>query len=449
MNRGFALSLLARTPLTCFAVLLLALAGAISAARGGAIDGGRFGEVRVVQPQGAARGYVVMFSDHGGWSAVDQAALEALSKNGALVVGVDTDSYLAHIAPGVRPCSELVGDVEGLSQKLQRAQDKGEYHFPILAGFGVGGAVAQTILAGAPPNTLAGAAAIDPSPAPPGGLACSDAPPSVNGFWSVGLTPAASRETRAAIEASRRAGAPIEISLAGADNPALSLTALLAPHLDVAKAQGVEDLPLIDLPAGRPSHLMLVLISGDGGWRDIDKTLGETLQSDGVPVVGWDSLRYFWRKKTPERTAEDLSAVIQTYAAKWGADKVALVGYSFGADVLPAAYDLLPAPVKRRVVQVSLLGLESKADWEIRIAGWLGASPSDAATPVAAALQAMPGQMIQCFYGAAESQTDCPSLATRGAEIIRTEGSHHFGGDYAALARRILEGFQRRARATG
>lgn len=427
----------------------LAVAGTIAAAPAQIVDGGRFGPTRVDQPQGAARGYAVVFSDRGGWGASDQAALDALASAGVLAIGVDTDSYLAHIAPGVRPCSELVGDVEGLSQKLQRAQEEGEYHFPILAGFGAGGALAQTIFAGAPVNTLAGAVAIDPSPAPPGGLTCSGAPPNVNGFWSVGLTPGASPDTRSAIDASQKAGAPIEVAPVAGGSPAEALSALIEPRLEAANSRGVGAVPLTELPSSHPSPLMAILISGDGGWRDIDKTLGEQLQRDGVAVVGWDSLRYFWRKKTPERAAEDLAAVIQAYRSKWGADKVALVGYSFGADVIPAVYDRLPAHIKRHIVQVSLLGLESRADWEIRISGWFGASPSDDATPVGPALQAMPGSLIQCFYGAEETDTDCPSLAAGGAEIIRTEGGHHFGGDYEGVARRIFEGLERRAGSAG
>jgi pimeloyl-ACP methyl ester carboxylesterase len=146
----------------------------------------------------------------------------------------------------------------------------------------------------------------------------------------------------------------------GGDNDSQSLAALIEPHLESADVQGLASIPLVELPSDHPSRLLAVVMSGDGGWRDIDKTLAERLQHDGVSVVGWDSLRYFWRKKTPERTAEDLAAVIQSYRAKWGADKVALVGYSFGADVLPAAYALLPALIKRQVAQVSMARRRAK-----------------------------------------------------------------------------------------
>jgi len=73
-----------------------------------------------------------------------------------------------------------------------------------------------------------------------------------------------------------------------------------------------------------------VIFSGDGGWRDLDKTIGERLAEAGVPVVGVDSLRYFWQEKTPEGVASDLAGILRHYAEEWQRPQVALVGYSFG-----------------------------------------------------------------------------------------------------------------------
>ena len=74
--------------------------------------------------------------------------------------------------------------------------------------------------------------------------------------------------------------------------------------------------------------MLAIVLSGDGGWRDLDKTIGETLQSDGVSVVGWDCLWYFWSRKSPEQVARDLGAVIDTFVSRWGGLKVVLIGYS-------------------------------------------------------------------------------------------------------------------------
>ena len=154
---------------------------------------------------------------------------------------------------------------------------------------------------------------------------------------------------------------------------------------------------------------MAILLSGDGGWRDLDKTIAEDLQQQGVPVVGLDTLRYFWSKKTPQQTADVVAALIQTFMTKWHADKVALVGYSFGADVMPFAYNLLPPSLRDHVVLISLLGLSKSADFEISVRGWLGEPPGSDALPVLPQATKIPAHLIQCFYGQDETDTACPA----------------------------------------
>ena len=50
-----------------------------------------------------------------------------------------------------------------------------------------------------------------------------------------------------------------------------------------------------------------------------------------------------------------------------------LVGYSFGADVLPFVVNRLPADLRARVASVSLLGIDSNASFEVRVTDWVGA----------------------------------------------------------------------------
>ena len=82
--------------------------------------------------------------------------------------------------------------------------------------------------------------------------------------------------------------------------------------------------------------------------------------------------------------------------------------------------------------------------FEIAVSGWLGGVPADA-PPVLPELLRLDLARVQCFYGEQEEQTLCPDPALAGAEIVRTGGGHHFDGDYEALARRILDGAERRA----
>ena len=120
---------------------------------------------------------------------------------------------------------------------------------------------------------------------------------------------------------------------------------------------------------------MAVIWSGDGGWRDIDRQIGQELARSGMPVVGVDSLRYFWREQRPEAIAHDLDRMISHYTAKWGKSKVLLIGYSFGADMLPFAINRMPERSRAQIGLVSLLGFARKADFEVGIAGWLGVGP--------------------------------------------------------------------------
>ena len=50
-----------------------------------------------------------------------------------------------------------------------------------------------------------------------------------------------------------------------------------------------------------------------------------------------------------------------------------LIGYSFGADILPFAYNrAAPDAERAHVHRLSLLGLSGSADFVIHVAGWLG-----------------------------------------------------------------------------
>ncbi len=190
---------------------------------------------------------------------------------------------------------------------------------------------------------------------------------------------------------------------------------------------------------------MAVIYSGDGGWRDADKRLGEALQLDGVPVVGVDSLRYFWREKTPEQVAADLAMILGYYPQLWGTPKVILIGYSFGADVLPFAVNRQTPAARTSIVQISLLGLAERADFAIQIAGWLGAGPSDAALPVLPEIARLDLSRVQCFYGQEEEDSLCPTQALSGAEVIAMPGGHHFDGEYEKIAKRIIDGARSRS----
>jgi type IV secretory pathway VirJ component len=441
-------------------VLFLAFCGP-RVLRAYGLDSGRYGPVKVVEPAGAARDVVILFSDRTGFSSFTEQTAAALAEAGALVVQINSPAYLARLDQLDEKCHELVFDAEWVSRVLQREEKFPNFLTPIVAGVGEGGTLAGLALSEAPAATIAGALELDPesllSTRRPvctsahamvahGGFQYG-APGKLRGFWTIGLTARASAADRAQVSALQRAGAPVEVREFG---PKLTagdaLRAMIEPHLAPQEkaAAGIGTLPLSALPVTHPPGLMAVEVSGDGGWRDLDETIAEDLQRDGIPVVGWDSLRYFWSRKTPEQTARDLAAVIETFMARWHADKVVLVGYSFGADIMPFAYNRLPAATRSRVVFIALLGLAKAADFQIRISDWLGVPPGPDALPVVPAAVKIPAHLIECFYGESEKDTACPELARQGVEVIRAPGGHHFNHDYGPLESDILAGLRQR-----
>ena len=109
-------------------------------------------------------------------------------------------------------------------------------------------------------------------------------------------------------------------------------------------------LPLVEVPAKQPAgDLLAVIVSGDGGWAGIDHDVANDLASKGVPVVGLNSLQYFWNARTPDGAAADLQRIARHYLPAWGRQQLLLVGYSLGADVLPFMASRLPPDLLGRV----------------------------------------------------------------------------------------------------
>lgn len=418
------------------------------------LDGGLIPTDHILMPAEGNEGTVVLFSDIAGWGAPEETLAVALRDKGAAVIGIDLPGYLARLDASSDECVYLIADIERLSQQIARNSGGAVYHAPILAGAGVAGGLALDLLDQTPAATVGGTVVTDPSVGIPMDKSlCTSAHHTEGPGGAVYELPVGSPSDPVSIGLSARAGADTRDRVAKFDGGASRVTvdndatpgtaglkdAILAMLADTNATPG--SLPIVELPATPTHGVMAIVLSGDGGWRDLDRTIGGILQQQGVPTIGFDSLRYFWTERTPQETADDLAAIARKYSRDWGVQDIALIGYSFGADVLPAAYLALDPETRARVRLISLLGPSDKADWEITVSGWLGSS-SSAATPTGPALTQLPAPKLQCIYGKEEDGSPCPTLAT--AEVIGTDGGHHFDGDYTHLAQVIIDGIDRR-----
>lgn len=438
------------------AAIFLISFGSVRASQPPTAPAGPLENARIIQPKEAMDALVVLFSSGDGWQPEDDEIAGSLADAGAMVIGIDTPRYSAAVDASGQACAYLVADIETLSHALQRAAGSSNYHMPVIAGRRAGGAIALAMAAQSPADTIGHTVTLDPDPAIDIATPlCTKAPrTNVNGRVVYGLAPGPLPDPidviltsgndaagAAHIENLIASGFPLKIDKS-VDGHAAFAARL---HDLVARAAPVDalTLPITLLPAPDRFGSLAIVYSGDGGWRDLDRTIAELFQQKGLPTVGVDSLRYFWSRKTPGQVASDLTRLIDVYASKWNVQHVLLVGYSFGADILPAAYNALDAAHRDKVSQITLLGVSSAASYEISVSGWLGSHPSSAIATLPEIAKIDPAK-LQCVYGADEDDTVCRSLERTGAELIETKGGHHFDGDYPKLAALILDGLLRR-----
>jgi type IV secretory pathway VirJ component len=454
--------------------------------------GGRFGRVTVVRPpSGQPTTVALLLTDGPAEQGRGAELASALAAHGALVLGVDANAFLRSVEKG-RRCAYPAGDLEVLSQGYQHHANLSEYLHPVVVGDGPGAALAYAALAQAPPGTFRGAVSVDFEPeletsaafCPGSGLVRTHPEGSrrerfepsraLSEPWVVLVaeqdpahSPKAARAFSEKVKSARVKEVPgpglrrmpVEAwkgtLLSAYDMAAVPLASerLPIPQLRLPPDAGspperVDDLPLVEVPAKKPEgDTLALLVSGDGGWASMDQEVSNALVEQGIPVVGLNSVRYFWKRRTPEETAADVARALRHYLAAWGLRRVVLVGYSRGADVVPAIAAGLPSDLRERLRLLALIAPGKKAEFEVHVTDIFGGKGRPT-HPVLPDIQALGGTPVLCLYGD-EEQSDslCPDLSTvPGAHPVMLKGGHHFDGDYASVTREILQALATPAR---
>ncbi len=224
-----------------------------------------------------------------------------------------------------------------------------------------------------------------------------------------------------------------------------SPTELLSLHLPSILFGEHEVLPVIELQAPvnevHPKTVTLYY-SGDGGWRDLDKVSAEYMSAKGYSVVGVDALKLFWQHRSVERSAKDLTYLMQQYREKWGTTQFVLAGYSFGGDILPALYNRLSLDDQKSVRAIVMIAFSKMAGFEIEVTGWLGSEADEAET--GPEVEKVPANKLFCIYGAEEKDdTGCLQPAMKG-EAYELPGGHHFDENYEHLGQIIMNAIDKR-----
>ncbi len=380
-------------------------------------DFGDFGSVGIYRGDPAPRDVVLFLSGEGGWDAGVVSMAKTLTGRGAIVAGIDIRHYLQQLEKSPGKCASPATDLENLSRYLQEKLALTEYIEPTLVGYSSGATLVYAALAEAPDGSFKGALSIgtrrDLGLKKPLCKALGTKPA---GRWIAverNWLPRYEAAYEQIIAAPRRAAVP-------------------------ALPASVADLPLTVVPAlpGSPSPWFGIFLSGDGGWVGLDRGVSRELAKHHIPIVGWDSLKYFWSPRTPQGAAQDLDRVVRHYAQEWGRSHVLLIGYSQGADTMPFMVNRLPAQTHDMVGLTTLLGISDNALFEFHLQNWLGTPSRGIAT--APELQHWSGAPYLCLYGEADGDAACAEVTGKGGVAVKMSGGHHFGGSYADIAAQIL-----------
>lgn len=203
--------------------------------------------------------------------------------------------------------------------------------------------------------------------------------------------------------------------------------------------------PITMFPVAKPqAHppLVAVFLSGDMGFHfGMGGKIVAALVEHDVPVVGVSTPVAFANHRSRAETDAIVANAIRYALENTGAQKIVLMGQSFGADIVSTVAPDLPADLRAHIVAVDLTVPAPDV--------FFRADPSTIAymgTPDAYPLQplrAMRGVPVVCVYGLEEKSSLCPGLRGTGAQVIGLTGDHHLKHDPERLVSTTLAALRR------
>jgi type IV secretory pathway VirJ component len=427
------------------------------------LDYGLFGTLHLSRPLGAIAHTVLLFSDRDGWTPRQDGLGDALAQQGAFVVGIDLPAYVKRLAAIKDKCSYPAGHVEEVAHWIERHEGLANYTVPLVVGDGAGATFAYALTAQAPAGTFEGLFTLGweaglrlPKAFCPGDAGAMTTAADDGGFR---VTPVAKMpltwlpQPFAAGARIDGLGAPLAIAwhALGALLPPL---AVRAPGADLGLAYArwrrredaatsalpddVADLPLTDIPAtAGDAHRIAIIVTGDGGWAGLDRGVADALTAHGVRVIGFSTLKFFWHKQTPDAAAAAIARVIAHYGKSDPAAGFVLIGYSFGASLVPVVINRLPDVQRQRVAGGVMISPDDAAVFEIHVGDWFGSTHHDDSLPIGPEVAASKVPLV-CVHGADEDDSFCRKPQPPHVRVVDLPGGHHYDGDYAALGALIV-----------
>jgi type IV secretory pathway VirJ component len=189
------------------------------------------------------------------------------------------------------------------------------------------------------------------------------------------------------------------------------------------------------------SKPLIFYVSGDGGWNDFSNQLASGLYKNGYAVVGIDSRKYFWSKKTPTNFANDLQSLISQYLKEWNKREFIIIGYSFGADVsafLPANFNHATADKFKEMI---LLSPGYSTSYEVKLMDMLNSGGNSNLEKYKVYPEILKANLpITCVFGSDDDSDFKSGLKeTKNIHKIIIKGNHHYDDDFSLVLKTVLK----------
>lgn len=185
---------------------------------------------------------------------------------------------------------------------------------------------------------------------------------------------------------------------------------------------------------------LAIFLTGDGGWASLDKQVVAEMRAHGIAVIGLNTRPYLSKRKTADEIAADLTKISRHYLAAWNRPRLAIVGYSRGADIMPFGVAGMPPDLRNRIVLLAMLGLAKRAGFEFHFEDIFVAVKRSTDQMTLPELAQLKGVKMLCVFGSGEKDSACrdapPGLITRKVEL---PGGHHWDNDYKLVGDLVVE----------
>ncbi len=198
-----------------------------------------------------------------------------------------------------------------------------------------------------------------------------------------------------------------------------------------ASAQTIEPLPVKEWRS-ESANTYIFYICGDGGLNNFSIELCNHLNQAGYDISALNAKSYFWEKKTPEESASDIAHYLDKLLHGKNNYKIVMIGYSFGADVMPFIINRLPINIKSKTKGAFMISPTSSTDFEIHLLDIFGVNKKRN-MDVVDEINRMKVPRTVLFFG--EDETGLPpDKPVKKDTLIKIPGGHHFDHDSRRLA---------------